>query len=275
MHRIALISTLVLFGCDPDVKGSGDSGLTTGSDSGTTIFGTTTGTTTDPEWSATVSGVIYDDAGVPMPDAEVSFCDHNACRYDTTGGDGVYAFAGSWTGWNAFEVVGPSGGGWAIAFLPMALTPYELRDFDLNMVQLEGMTPLGAAAPISVATGLAITVGTGELVPPGAKGLAPEATEVGGAQLDAADFVPTDELPGTAVAQWYLWPFDHHAPNGLTMEIDGGALGLTAPSYHAWVGSYDDRAWLDVGMFEDADLDGIYTSTSTLPLMSTVVLMEE
>ena len=235
-----------------------------------TTTGTTTGGTIDR--SADVSGVITDETGSPLEGVSIRFCDLQTCQFSNTDASGAFALTGCYAGWNSYEAVSPMGSGLATTFAPILLATDQSRDLSLTMPTLEAAPALGPTTEIEVATGLAVTVGTGDLTPPL---LVDEATEVAGVLLDPAHWVPADEIAGTTVAQWYLWPFDHHAESGgLPIRVHGAALGLSGASYTMYVGSYGDFAWNEVGTFEDGDADGWYESTGTLPLMSTVLLVE-
>lgn len=256
---------------------SSDTGPTTGPSTGSTPTGGTYGGTTDPDRNARMSGTIRDCGGAPLADAQIRFCDPTICRNQTTGGDGAYDYTNSLIGWNSFEVFGPEGSDLATAFVPVELGDADDRSLDLTLCPHGPYNTLsGAATEFPHGDHLMITVSTTLLEKP--TPFDDDATVSAGLLVDPAHHVPIDGISGTVAAQWYLEPFNYKSADagGLDYRVDGATLGLAAASYHVYVGSYDDFAWLDAGTISDADADGFYTPDAEgLPLMGTVVLVEE
>ena len=285
MRTVGLL-TLVAFvaacGPGPDPI-TGDSGTTTpltGSATGTST-GTATGTGTGTggiERTATFSGELQMCGGGAVPaGVDIRFCDIQGCKnHETVAGNAAYSWDGAIVGWSSFEAVGPAGSGLATAFVPLELGSNEVRSEDITLCPHDPATPLtGALTEMELGEGLYITLSTSAIVEPA---FFDPATEAAGIRLDAADYVPTDAITGTVVEQWFIDPFNHKTTStGIEVRFDGGTLGLTAATYRAHVGSYDDFTWLDFGTFSDADADGWYTSDSGpgLPLLGTIILVEE
>ncbi len=271
----ALCLALVACGADKGPTETGTPpGTPSGTASGTTTTGLPTGGTTSQR-SAVFTGQILDCAGDPLADVEVRFCDTLNCRYHTTvPGDSSFEFRQTMVGWNSFEAVGPPG--YVTGFVPLLFGVEEERAVDMHLCPHDAPTGLGSTpAEVAMGEGMYITLSTDAIEPPL---FVDPATEAAGRRLDPSQFVPADEISGTVAAQWFVVPFNHKAtdPGGLPVRFDGAALGLAGASYTAYVGSYDDFAWLEVGTFSDGDADGWYTSDSGagLPLLGTVMLVE-
>ena len=97
------------------------------------------------------------------------------------------------------------------------------------------------------------------------------ATEAAGVQ---ATVLPTIEgVVGMAIAGWYTEPFNHKSATGLPFRIENQWGLAEGAELHVWVGSYDDFAWLDAGMVTVTD--GFLIGAGKLPLLSTVILVQE
>lgn len=278
MRTLALASALALIAAcgGGGTDKTGDS-ATSGPSGGTTtgLIGGTPGGTTDPDRNATLNGEVFDCAGAPIADVEIRFCDVINCRYHTTeAGDSTFLFEETLIGWNSLEAVGPAG--IATGFVPLLFGDNETRDVSMTLCPLDPATPItGTPTEMELGSGLFVTLSDSAIEPPL---FVDPATEAAGVMVDPTNWVPTDEITGTVAAQWFVSPFNHHATGAdLPVRFDGANIGLAGATYRAWVGSYDDFAWIDAGTFSDGDADGWYTADGSngLPLLGTVMLVEE
>ena len=273
--RAILFATLALVACGGDDDGdssSADTSAGTTSTSTGTIFQTTSGYV----GTAHLAGTAFFE-GAPWAGAAIRFCDMDKCRSQDADDSGVFDFPETYADWNSLEVPGlhtqtDNDPKYVTAFVPLVFADNESRTVDLHVRELESFTSFGAGSTeIMAGSGLYLTVGATDLETPA---LVDPATGVGGLRLDPAEWVPTDEIEGDVVHQWFTYPWNYTAPNGLAVRVDGNALGMTGASYHMYVGSYDAFRWLDVGELTDADGDGWYDCAGTLPLLSTVIIVE-
>ena len=266
MRQLTPLAFIALVACGGDT--SEDTSQSTTTPTGTTTSGTTSGTTVDG--TAAINGTVTDAAGAPMVDVAIRFCRGLVCKNGLTDAAGGYGFEGIPADWHSLEMVS-SESTIATSLIPVTFAEYETRQVDVSLPASDPAISLGAPEELELGTGLLITVGEGDLEPPL---FVDAASEASGVLLTSDQFVPTDELTGTSVAQWYLAPFDHHSAEGQAIRIDGAALGLTGASYQAWVGDYATSQWMEVGTFTDDDGDQIYTTDGSLKVFSTVVLLE-
>jgi hypothetical protein len=124
---------------------------------------------------------------------------------------------------------------------------------------------------VEVAPGIRVTVGQGELEPPSPFDPAP--TEITGAAVPQALWVPTDGISGTVLGQWFLGPFDTPASAGLPIAFDDAWTLGDGATLRVYVGSYEASAWLDAGTVTSAG--GVLSGDAELPLLSTVLLVQE
>lgn len=268
MRLLTPLAFLALVACGGDSDDDTSGGTLTDTGSTTTGSGSATGTTVGG--TAAITGTVSDSSGAPLANVGIRFCRGLVCKFGETDAAGAYGFEEIPADWHSLEMV-PTDDAFATSLIPVTFSEYETRTVNVVLPQSDAAVPLGAPAEVELGTGLLITVGDGDLEPPA---FVDPATEASGVLLTPDQYVPTDGLTGTSVAQWYLAPFDHKSADGQPIRIDGAALGLTGSSYTAWVGDYKTSAWIEIGTFTDGDGDQIFTTDGTLGVFSTIVLLE-
>jgi hypothetical protein len=264
---------LLIIGCtgDKDTEETGTTG-DTGTPTVDTTDTTDTETGTDPAATGSLAGDVQGPSG-PVQDAQLRLCRGALCRNGATGQDGSFAFENIPDEWHSFEVIPLEGSGLATVFLPLLFAEDQARTLNLTALPHDAPSALEPSPEEhSVGLGLYVTVGEGELEPPLFQ---EETTEIFGVRVPQENWVPTDEVQGTVLAQWFVGPFDHHSvpAEGLPIRIDdewGTAEG--ADNFRVYVGSYIDSAWLDAGQATHSG--GSFTGPA-LPLLSTVILVQE
>jgi hypothetical protein len=272
--RAIQLTVLALFttGCGgDDTTSPADTSTTTSTGSSSTAP-----TATAYVGTAQLTGTAYFD-GAPWDAAPIRFCDRDKCRSLDADSEGFFNFTETYVDWNSLEIPGPhaatpSDPKYATAYVPLVFEDNEVRNVNLYVNELDTYADFGAGSTeIRVSAGLHITVGAADLETPS---LLDDAAGVGGHHIDPTEWVPADGIDGMMVHQWYTYPWDFHAPAGLPVRVDGNELGLADGTYHLYVGSYEDFRWLDVGELTDGDGDGWYDCDGTLPLMSTIILVD-
>lgn len=270
MRQLTPLALIAFVACGGDTSEDTSQSTTTSTttSTGTTSAGTASGVTVDG--TAAINGTVTDASGAPMADVAIRFCRGLVCKNGLTDATGGYGFEEIPADWHSLEMVSPEST-IATSLIPVTFAEYETRTVDVSLPARDAAISLGASEELELGTGLLITVGDGDLEPPL---FVDPASEASGVLLTSDQFVPTDGLTGTSVAQWYLAPFDHHSADGQAIRIDGAAIGLTGATYQAWVGDYATSQWIEIGTFTDDDGDQIYTTDGSLKVFSTVVLLE-
>lgn len=225
---------------------------------------------TDVEEMAAMSGSVVDAGGDPVEGARVNLC-KEVCRTVMTDSTGAFDFPNFEADWvHAFDVVDPSG----TYMTPLSLVRAE-ADENRTGVTVTMLTPdvtvtvpTGAAATLDLC-GVKITMSVDDLkLPFGTDG------EAGAcAVVPEAAWMPWDELPGTALAVWYLAPFDAVSEDGLEFSISNAHLGLADGTYHAWAAEYAHTEWSDAGTLT---VSGDTISTDgKLHVLSTLIIVQE
>jgi hypothetical protein len=228
-------------------------------------------TDTDTEdTSAALQGVVRDAGGAPFEAAQLRFCRGVVCRNGVTAADGSYTFEDVAVDWFSFEVIG--GTGQVTAFVPLRFESQQTRTVDITVQDAEETPIPRNAAPLDVAPGLRLEVGEGDLaeVP-----FEDPATEILAALVPPAQWVPTDDVAGTVLAQWAIGPFDFPAVDaaGLPMTFATPPAVAEGAELRVYVGSYETSRWEDLGTVT-TQASGWSTSVG-LPVLSTVLLVEE
>jgi hypothetical protein len=247
-----------------------DADTDTDTDADTDADTDTDSRTPTEDTSAALQGVVTDAAGSPIDGVQLRFCRGPVCRNGVTGADGSYAFDDVAVDWFSFEVVG--GPAQVTAFVPLVFASGETRSVDVAVQDALSTRIPGSAAPLDVAPGLRLTIGDGDLEERPFEELP---TELLAARVDPTQWVPTDEIGGTVVAQWSIGPFNFYAadPGGLPMTFEAPAGTPAGVTLRAYVGSYDSSRWEDLGTVT-TEASG-WTSSVGLPLLSTVILVQE
>jgi len=269
---IVLCSTMLFLGaCSGSPDDRKDGGDTDVTDETGTPDTTDTDTDTVPgeDRSAALGGTIATLDG-PYADVALRLCRGSACRNATSDASGAYHYAEVAVDWFSFEVVPPSGSGYATPFAPLEFHTDEARVVDVIMLRHDPASSLGAtAAEHETGDGLFVTAGVADLVPPL---LAEPATEVSGVIVPEAQRVPVDGITGTVLGMWYVEPFNYAAANGGLPARFEDAWGLAdGTELEVYVGSYDESAWLPAGT---ATVSGGQITGAALPLLSTVILVQ-
>lgn len=222
--------------------------------------------TGDPEPRTDVTGSVVDSTGAAIEGALIRFCRGALCLDGQTDATGAFGFEDVLAAPTSLEVLTPDGGGYATAFAPIELEEDTPRAVTVTLLMPDAPSALGeTAAWHAVGTGLRIEAAAADIEPPL---FVDPATEVAGVFVPAAAHPPLDGLENV-LGVWFVGPFDHHAPNGLPVEIDN-SFGLgEGDTAHLWVGDYATSEWIDAGTLTNT---GDVLSGTTLPLLSTVVL---
>ncbi|TNE86369.1 MAG: carboxypeptidase regulatory-like domain-containing protein [Deltaproteobacteria bacterium] len=217
-----------------------------------------------------LSGVIRDASGNPLEDAEIGLC-KSVCRSLCTDANGAFSYTFVPDDTYSFHVAPPHGADdlvelvWPLTFSGTATTQ------DVTLPALPAMTTLPSTpTEVEVATGLFVTVGQGDL----GVIFEPDPTDIGAAAMTSAQF----PLPaGTFVAGWYMEPYDARADAGLPLRF-ATPNGVTAgTTLHAYMSSYDDFGWLDLGTFTESGgfLTADNTTAGKITVLGTLVLVDE
>lgn len=265
------MAVLALVGCSGTGTDDGptDEGSPTDSPSETDTTETDTPTVTE-DISAGLSGTITGTGG-PLADVDLRLCRGLVCRNGLTDGGGAFDFPDVVVDWHSFEIVGPSG--YATAFAPLRFDTDQHRTVDVTLVPATAHEVPATRGAVQVAPGVHLTVGEGDLEPPTPFDPAP--SEITGAAVPEAAWMPVDEVPGTVLGVWYLGPFDTPAaPSaGLPIAFDNTWALADTTTLRVYVGSYLDSAWVDAGT---VTVTGTTISgDAALPHLSTVLLVQE
>ncbi len=264
---------LCLVGCSGTPTGDDptDAAHETGTPSETDTTDTDTNTVTE-DTSAALSGTISGGSG-PLGEVDLRLCRGLVCRNGLTDGGGAFEFAEVVVDWHSFEIVAPEGSGYATAFAPLRFETDQARVVDVTLVPATAHDLPASPGPVEVSPGVHVTVGEGELEPPTPFDPAP--TEITGAEVPQALWMPTDGIAGTVVGVWYLGPFDTVASpsGGLPITFDNTWSLADGTTLRVFVGSYLTSSWIDAGTVtvSGATLAG----DAALPHLSTVLLVEE
>jgi hypothetical protein len=218
-----------------------------------------------------LSGVITDGTGTVL-DAELRLCRGDLCKLARTEADGSYAFGDVGDQPASFEVI-PEDHSYADAFAPLQFSGGDLT-IDVAVPVLQHTHPLTTtAAEVELGTGLFVTVGSADLEPPL---FVDPATEVAGVKVKTDDYLPFHGIDEAKVlGVWYLKPFDHQAANGLPFRIEGDLGAADGDSATAYVGSYTESAWVEVGPMTLSGTTWTADNTDGLPMLSTLVLVSD
>lgn len=263
---------------DGDTDVTGETGDTTPQDTDLPTSCTTEAPATGSALYGTV--VDADNHGLGGTDARIQFC-RDVCYTAQCRGLGVWGFDGLASGWGSFEAKPlDSGSNFATVYLPLNLAEASARPFNVTLPRLSPSVALPAvAAPLELTTGLFLTLGTGDLIPPALESQVTSVSAVNG--LDTAP--PIDGIPGTVLAVYFFAPFNHvaadetdlvpDASHGIPYEIvDDWTLG--AGNGEVWIGEYSTQSWQKVGDVIDGTA-GRLTTTNRLPKLSTLVLVRK
>ncbi len=221
---------------------------------------------TDADEPQSLTGTLKDQDGQAVAGARVKFCNVLRCVYADSDATGAYSFLDVPPMAYSLEPVPPDGK--ATVLVPLTLEPNENANVDIVIPDLDPAKPLtGTPAEIELGSGLFVTVSTDLEAPFGLDA----ATEAAGVQ--ATVLPPLEGVTGTAIASWYLDPFNYKSATGLPFRIENQWGLAEGAELHVWVGSYDDFAWLDAGMVTVTD--GFLVGAGKLPLLSTVILVQE
>ncbi|MCA9566773.1 MAG: carboxypeptidase regulatory-like domain-containing protein [Myxococcales bacterium] len=257
---------LLLLGCPPATTPTEEADTDTDTDADSDTD-TDTDADTDTTPRTDVMGVVTGADDTPIADAQIRFCRGQLCLNASTDTTGAFHFDQVAAEPTSLEVLGPFGAGYATSFAAVELTEGVPRTFDVTLLLHDTPSTLNATAEWhTVGTGLRIEAAVSDLHPPA---FVDPATEVAGVFVPDAQHPPLDGLTDV-VAVWFLEPFDHHAPNGLPMEIDN-TFGLAeGDTVQVRVGDYASSTWLDAGTLTVSS--GVLTGSARLPLLSTVVI---
>jgi hypothetical protein len=187
---------------------------------------------------------------------------------DSTGAFDFPNFEADWV--HAFDVIDPSGTYLAPLTLVRAEKDENRTGVAVTMLPPDATAtiPSGAASDVDLC-GVTLTVSVDELTLPfGTDG------EAGAcAFVPESAWIPWDELPGTAVAVWYLAPFDAVSEDGLEFSINNAHVGLADGTYHAYAAEYAHTEWSDAGEITVSG-DSI-TSDGKLHVLSTLIIVQE
>jgi hypothetical protein len=184
----------------------------------------------------------------------------------TGGGGAGGGGGGGGTGGGGTTTPAPQGG-LAVAFAPIDLPSSGSTEINITLHDVGDGFPLTAdLSEYEIAPGVFISASTTVLEPPA---FVDPATWIGGVDASASP-VPVD-LAGEVLGVWYLMPFDHVSPDGLSMRITN-TFGLTdGDDIEMWVGEYADSLWHEV----DVAVAGEDLAVTGLPVLSTLVLVKD
>jgi hypothetical protein len=232
----------------------------------TTDTGGSTGTDPLPAPQALI-GTLHDVSGNGIA-ATLMLCNAAFCLQGESDASGSFEIDGAATTPYAFEPQPPEP--LAVTLIPMVFAADEQKHIDVIVPALDASHPLGATpTELELGDGLFVTVGKNDLAPPSFE---QPATTAAGVRTPDDAIPPIEVVTGTPLAVWYTAPFNYTAENGLPFRIEntfGLADGDTAEVY---VGSYDDHAWVDVGVVTVTD--GYLSGPGKLPKLSTILLVK-
>lgn len=216
-----------------------------------------------------LSGVIRNEAGDPLVDAEIGLC-KSVCRTLCTDENGAFRYDFVPDDTYSFHVRPPHDGEPLTEVVwPLTFSGTEIVQ-DVVLPDLPTLTPLSATAEeVEVATGLFVTVGQGDLTIL----FEPDPTDIGAAAFDTPQF----PLPsGTFVAGWYLEPYNAVAETPLPLSFAKPDAVAAGTSVRAYMSSYDDFQWLDLGTFTESNgrLEAD-SAAGTIPVIGTLILVSE
>ncbi len=222
----------------------------------------------------TISGVVKDTQGTLLTDSQVrvQYCRGATCLYPTCFSEGDFVFEQVEAGPGSFAIA-PIGGGRFEPFVPVAIASAPLT-LDAVVPTLAGEVTIPAvAAELAVGAGVYLTLGTGDL--PGEPPLEPAPTKV--AAIEAlADASALEGFTGTAVALFYVHPFDSAAADDTTIPVrfDDAGWNLEGRG-RLWVADYFTSAWIDLGPLEvDGDAK-LVLADGGLPQLSTLLITRD
>jgi hypothetical protein len=218
-----------------------------------------------PTETASMSGTVITLDGQPLEGARVNLC-RTFCDSFETLADGRFEYvdfeAGPCT--HAFDVVDVTGENMTPLSVVHAEDGENRTDVMVVMMPPEATLaiPPTAAEELDLC-GVHVTMATSDLeLPFGEDG------DVASCSRPSPQlWMPWDDLPGEAIAVWYLAPFDAKGALPFWIEND---LGLEDGTYQAWAADYDHQNWASAGTLTVAG-DRI-DSDGTLPLLSTLVI---
>ncbi|MCA9491799.1 MAG: hypothetical protein KC621_17830, partial [Myxococcales bacterium] len=227
---------------------------------------------TDIDKTAGMTGTISDGAQ-NLAAVDLRLCRGLACRNGLTAADGTYTFGAIEVDWHSFEVVPPRGSSLATAFAPLRFETETVRTVDVELVPAQTTSLPGTSTELEVAPGLHLQLANGDLDPPTPFDPAPSA--VTGAEVPEAKWMPVDDVTGTVVGMWYLGPFDTPAAStaGVPVSFDDQWSLTEGATLRVYVGSYETSRWVDAGTVTNTS--GVLSGDAALPLLSTVILVQE
>jgi hypothetical protein len=216
-----------------------------------------------------LSGVVRNEAGEPLANAEIGLC-KSVCRTLCTAEDGSFSYTFVPDDTYSFHVAPPHEGEaltelvWPLTFEGTAIVQ------DVVLPPLPELTALPASAEeVEVATGLFVTVGQGDLTIL----FEDDPTDIGAVAIGSPQF----PLPsGSFIAGWYLEPYNAVAETPLPFSIATPSGVATGGTVRAYMASYDDFQWLDLGTFTDnAGRLEADSAAGEIPVIGTLVLVSE
>lgn len=242
-----------------------------------------------PATGSALFGTAKDGTGAPLgrADVRVQYC-RTTCYVARCRGPGVFGFDTLSAGAGSFEIVPlAEGSRLATPFVPLTLAEAAVFEVDAVVPELEPAVTLPATpAALEAAPGLFLTLGTDTLSTPA---LEPVATEV--AAVDAIDVaLPLTDLPGEALALFYVSPFDYPAADAEDLDDDGtpdpsptkgipvevtDTWTLGAGNGELWMADYKLLRWVKVGDLAAGSVEGRLAPANRLPRLSTLAVVRK
>lgn len=218
----------------------------------------------DAPETATLSGEVVDEFGVPVEGAMIIIC-NEVCRYLSADALGQFLFENVQACPQAVEVSG--GDKYATPLTILDFTDGQVRDVKLTLIEHAGFTVLESPAiEVELAPNLLATVGLGDIETSWGGDL----DEVAGASAEPVHYLPTD-LSGDLKAMFHLEPFDAVPMSPIAISVrDEYGIG-ECNTVEVWTASYDDVAWLYGGTLRSQS--GLLVGDATLSVLSTTVLV--
>jgi hypothetical protein len=225
----------------------------------------------DPEY--TLTGTLRDEDGQPITERlRVQYCRNIACRAASIE-DGVYTINGIEAGPGSFEVVALDDG----SDLVTVFAPLDIGDEDRTVdvvvpdIDFEVAIPASPAA-LTVADGLTITVGQGQLEAPSP--LDPAPTHLAGT-VGTDVSLPIEGLTGTLLALYYLMPFDYESSAGMAVTVRND-FGLVDGQAELYAAVYTTYSWEKVGdLVEDGDGGLVLEGGGTIDRITTLAVVQK
>ncbi len=190
-----------------------------------------------------LGGRILDPSGAGIPGVFVNLC-KSVCTTEETDASGAFQFDPLGVGTYSFHVEPLESMSWGEPLVPYTLEEGADDSVDVTLPKRSAAVALPASRGwIDLGQGLSLEVGQGELT----KSFADDPTEVAVARPAPSTYLPLEGLPGTALAMWYLYPYEAEADPASGVRL---ANDLALPSggvYELWAASYWDYAFVKLG----------------------------